>query len=150
MSLKEKLTEDLHQAQKSRAEVRVSVLRFLLAYLHNLEIQKQRELNDEEVVQAIQKQAKDRQESIAAFKKGNRPDLVEKEEKELAILRSYLPAQLSAEELETIIDKVIKEGDFSSPADFGKVMGQVMGRLKGHASGEEVASLVKAALEESS
>jgi uncharacterized protein YqeY len=155
-ALKDKLTADLNSALKARDEVRVSTLRFLLAYLHNLEIAKpaegearqgrQKELEDEEIIGAIQKQVKDHEESIAAFKQGQRQDLVEKEEKELEILRSYLPTQLTLEELEVIVDQAIEEGGFAGLASFGKVMGQVMGKVKGRAAGEEVARIVKASL----
>ena len=144
----EKLRADLAAALKSGDKTRVSTLRFLLSYLHNLEIQKQKELLEEEILGAIQKQARDHQESIALFKKGGRPDLVEKEKEELKILKTYLPAELSQEELETLVKKVIKEGNFSGPADFGKVMGQVMGKIKGRARGEMAAQIVKKKLEE--
>ncbi|MBM3209281.1 GatB/YqeY domain-containing protein [Candidatus Shapirobacteria bacterium] len=142
-TLKDQLKADLNAALKAHEGIRVSTLRFLFASLHNLEIARQKELEEEEVIAAIQKQAKDHEESIAAFKQGNRQDLVDKEEKELAILRSYLPAQLSADELGEIIDQVIKEGGFTGPADFGKVMGQVMDKVRGRASGDAVAAIVK-------
>ena len=142
----EPLKVDLNEALKARDEIRVSVLRFLLSAIHNQEIQKQQELSDEEVTVVIQKQTKERRESIEAFQKGGRKDLMKKEEAELDILSKYLPRQLSEEEVKNLVTEVIRETGAGSPADFGLVMGAVMGKVKGRADGQLVASLVKEVL----
>lgn len=145
----EQLKVDLNEALKARDEIRVSVLRFLLSAIHNQEIQKQQELSDEEVIAVIQKQVKERRESIEAFQKGGRKDLVGKEEAELDILSKYLPQQLSEEEVKNLVTEVIRETDAGSPADFGRVMGTVMGKVKGRAGGELIAKFVKEQLSKS-
>lgn len=139
----EQLKVDLNEALKARDEIRVSVLRFLLSAIHNQEIQKQQDLTDGEVIAVIQKQVKERRESIEAFQKGGREDLMNKEEAELDILSKYLPQQLSEEEVKNLVTEVIKETGEGSPADFGRVMGAVMGRVKGRAGGSIVSKLVK-------
>lgn len=146
IGLKDKLRADLTTGLKAGDKMRVSTLRFLLSHLHNLEIQKQKELSEEEILGAIQKQARDHEESIALFKKGGRPDLAAKEKEELEILKSYLPAELSQEELEALVREAIEEGNFASPADFGKVMAALMPKVKGRARGETIAGLVRAKL----
>ncbi len=146
----EKIQSDLREAMKAKDEAHVSALRFLLAQIKNKEIElfgQGKELTDEEVMSVIQKQAKERKESIEAFKKAGRDDLVGKEEAELLVLSIYLPQQLSPEELEKIIREVIASLGATSGADFGKVMGQVMGKVKGRADGNMVTKLVKEKLD---
>lgn len=138
----DQLRNDLKQALKAKDEITASTLRFLLAAIQNkeIELKKRGKLKDEEVMVVIRKQVKQHQESIEAYQKGKREDLVEKEKKEMAVLGKYLPQQLSSKELEKIIDEVIEEvGD----KDFGKVMGAVMGKVKGRVEGSEVAKVVK-------
>lgn len=134
---------DLQAALRSKDESSVSALRFLLSDIHNEEILKQRELTDEELVLILRKQVKNLSESIEAFKKGGRLDLVEKEEREKRILEAFFPAQLSEEEIRRIVGEVLTLG----MRDFGQAMGQVMGRLKGQADGAAVARIVKEELE---
>jgi uncharacterized protein YqeY len=145
MSLNEKIRNDLEKALKEKDLVRISALRFLLSQIQNKEIElnKRNRLSDEEIVAVIRKQAKERQESIEAYRQGNRDDLVKKEEVELKILNTYLPQLLSSEELEKIVSQTIKEIGAKGAEDFGKVMGAVMGKVKGGADGQMVASLVK-------
>ncbi|MDP3998629.1 MAG: GatB/YqeY domain-containing protein [bacterium] len=135
----DEIKSQLGNAIKEKDESSVSSLRFLLANIHNEEISKRRELADEELIALIRRQVKKNNESIAAFKKGGREDLVQKEEKEKAILESFLPAQLSDEDIRVVVKEIIGTG----LVDFGQVMGQVMGRLKGQADGSEVARVVK-------
>lgn len=139
----EKIQADLRQALKAKEEIRVSTLRLLLAEVHNREIQKQAKLKDEDVVAVIRQQLKLRQEAIEAYQKGNRDDLVKKEQKELEILSKYLPQKISPEELEKIIRQTISEVGAGGQEDFGKVMGAVMVKIKGRAEGKEVAEIVK-------
>ena len=145
MTLKQKIEEAIVTALKAHQELMVSTLRMLMAGIKNAEIAKQKELTDEEVIEVIQKEAKNRRESIGAFKEGGREDLVAKETKELEILSQYLPAQMSQEDLEKIVAEVVDQLK-AKPADFGKVMGAVMARVKGKADGGLVAELVKKSL----
>ena len=139
----EQIKSDLDKAIKNRQERAVSALRFLLSALHNEEILRQRELADEEIFVVIRKQVKTHQESIEAFQKGGREDLVQKETEEKNILSALLPAQLSEEEIRKVVCEVISSGI----KDFGQVMGQSMGKLKGQADGATVAQIVKEELE---
>lgn len=143
---KDKIQSDLNQALKDKKKTEVSTLRLLLSEIHNQEIAKQADLTKEDIIKVLQKEVKKRNESIEAYQKGKRDDLVAKEKEELEILNKYLPQQMSSQELETIIQSVIKETDASSISDFGKVMGAVMGRVKGQADGKAVSESVKKAL----
>lgn len=141
----DQLKTDLISAQKEKATLRVGTLRFLLSAVNNFAIDKygaakdEKPIPDEEVIAVIRKLSKERQESIEAFKKGNRPDLVEKEQKELTILASYLPPEMGEEEIEKVVKDVIAAG----ATNFGAVMGKAMGMLKGKVSGDRVAEVVK-------
>jgi len=143
---KNKIQSDLNQALKDKKEVKVSTLRLLLSEIHNQEIAKQADLTKEDIIKVVQKEVKRRKEAIEAFQKGKRDDLVAKEKEELEILNKYLPQQMSSQELETIIQSVIKETGASGMSDFGKVMGAVMGRVKGQADGKVVSESVKKVL----
>jgi len=140
------ISKDLVEAQKARDEVKVSTLRMLSAAIKNAEIAKGGELTDEEVMVQIAKGAKQHRESIDAYERGGRTDLVDKEKAELAVLQKYLPAQMGEAELGQIVDEVIKSVDASSPADMGRVMGAVMAKVKGQADGNAVSALVKSRL----
>lgn len=140
----EKIKTDLKEAIKASDETRISTLRFLLSELHNKEIALHgKNLSDEEVVEVIRQQIKQRKESIEAFKSARRDDLVKKEQKELEILNNYLPQQISENELVELIEEEILETGATGPGDFGKVIGGVMGKVKGQAEGAMVAELVK-------
>jgi len=144
--LKEKLFDDLKLAMKSADQETVGVLRILLTAIKNKEIEKKTknggdgQLTDEEVIQVLMSDAKKHKESIEIFTKGDRKDLADKEEKELAIIQKYLPKQLSEAEIEQIIDKVLRE---ISAKDFGSVMKEVMRELKGKADGKIVSSIIQ-------
>lgn len=148
--LLEQIKNELTEAMKAKDETKVSTLRFLLAQIQNKTIalrQAQGEsLSDEQVIEVIQKQAKERRESIEAFKQGRREDLVGKEQSELDILNKYLPQQISEDELRKIVQETVTEVGAISPADFGKVMGVVMVKVKGKAEGKKVTEVVKEAL----
>ena len=143
---KSKIQSDLNQALKDKKGVEVSTLRLLLSEIHNQEIAKQAELTKKDIIKVVQKEVKRRKEAIEAFQKGKRDDLVAKEKEELEILNKYLPQQMSSQELETIIQSVIKETGASGMSDFGKVMGAVMARVKGQADGKVVSESVKKVL----
>lgn len=141
--IQETIENDLKAAQKQKEVLSVSVLRLALAAIHNQEIEKKEKLTDEEVVKVLRNEVKQRKESIEAFRKGKREELVSKEEEELKILSKYLPQELSVEELEKITSEVISSPGACPLSDFGKVMGQVMERVKGRGDGAVVAKVVK-------
>ena len=133
---------DLLEAVRSKDELRRSALRLIKAGLQAEEKSKGKALGEDEVVQVLSREAKRRRESIEAFKDGNRPDLVEKEEAELAIIAGYLPQQLTADEVTEIARSVIEEVGAQGPGERGKVMGQLMPRVKGKADGKMVSQIV--------
>lgn len=142
----EKIQKDLKEALKARDNLRVSTLRFLLAALHNRKIEKQADLVEEDVSAVIRQQVKQHRESITAYQQGKRDDLAAKEQSELDILNTYLPRQMSGEELEKIVKETVIALDAAGLVDFGKVMGAVMGKVKGLADGNQVAVTVKSQL----
>lgn len=137
------LQEELKSAQLARDEIKVSTLRLLISEINNAKIAKGQELIDEEVLTVIGREAKKRREAAAGFRSGSREDSALKEEAELKILESYLPAQVSDEELTKVIEQTINELGVSSLADMGKVMQAVMGKVAGKADGGRVSELVK-------
>jgi|SRR3989344_1782085 len=142
MPIKERLQSDLKEALRLRDETKVSTIRFLLAATHNLQIE-QGKLSEEDIISVIQKQIKQRKESIAAFKQGGRDELVQKETREMEILQEYLPEQVSDAEIEILVDKTIKDTSASSLNDMGKVMGILSAQLKGKADMSTVSGLVR-------
>lgn len=139
----DKLQEDLKEAQLKRDEVKVSTLRLLLSEIKNAEIAKGGKLSDEDTVSVIQREVKKRKEAATGFRSGGREDAALKEEAEQKVLESYLPAQISNDQLTKIIEDTITEVGAKSMADMGKVMGAVMGKVKGQADGGMVSYLVK-------
>lgn len=146
MTLIEQLSEDLKGAMKTGNRVRVDTIRMLRNAIKNKEIEKRRSLSDEEVVEILISQMKQRKDSIEQFAKGGRQDLVEKETIELNIIQSFLPEQLSEDELREKIREAIVETGASGLKDFGKVMKVLMLRIKGKADGKVVSELVKGCL----
>ncbi|MBI4397995.1 MAG: GatB/YqeY domain-containing protein [Candidatus Omnitrophica bacterium] len=147
MNILQKVDEDLKESMRARDEVRMNTLRGIKSSVKMLLIEKiKKEASHEEVISVIQKQVKQRRDSIEEFKKGNRPDLVQKEERELKILESYLPAQMSPQELEAIVSKIIAQAGAATKAEMGKVMKLVMEETKGRADGKAVSSLVSSKL----
>jgi uncharacterized protein YqeY len=140
--LKKKISDDVKQAMKSGDTVKRSILRMLLSSINNAEKAKQSPLDNSDVLGAIAKEVKRHQESIDAFKKGNRPDLVEKEEAEMVILQAYLPAQMNHDEVVAAVKEVIAAVGAQGPGDKGKVMKDLMPRLKGKADGKEINEVV--------
>jgi len=141
-SLKEKITEDLKQAMRSGNDIKRSTLRLLLSAIHNTEIAKQAELDDSDILGIIAKEIRQRQESIEAFRSGNRQDLADTEQAEMAILEVYMPPQMSREEISEAARRVIQEVGARGPADKGKVMPRLIGELKGKADGREINAVV--------
>lgn len=145
MKLKEKLQKDLVEAQKAKNVLKVSTLRMLTAAIKNFEIEKGGagfSASEEDVTSVIQKQVKQRKDSIESYKSGGRQELAEKESKELEILQDYLPEMLGEDEVEKLVELAIKETGASSPVDMGKVMGK-LATLKGKADMGKVSTSVK-------
>ena len=142
MSIREQLDADLLEAVRNKDGLKRSALRLIKASVQSEEKSRGKELGDDDVVQVLTREAKRRRESITAFRDGNRPDLVEKEEAELAILAKYLPQQLTEEEVREIARAVIEEVAASGPGERGKVMGKLMPQVKGKADGKMVNQIV--------
>jgi uncharacterized protein YqeY len=143
MSLEERLLEEMKQAMKSNDKLRLSTIRMIRSALKNKEIELRKKLEDEEVAKVIQAMVRKGEESVEQFQIGGRADLVDKEKKEIEILKSFLPQPLSQEEILKIIDQSIQETQASSPKDIGKVMKSVMPKIGGKADGKLINQLVK-------
>ena len=143
MSLEDKINADYVEAMKARDSERSSTLSFLRAQVKNIKIDKRIEkVADEDVIAIIKKQVKQRMESIVSFKNGNRPELAAKEEAEMAILKTYLPVEMSAEALSIIVNDVIKSSGASSIKDMGRVMKEVLAKTAGQADNQAVSAAV--------
>jgi len=143
VELKAQLTEDLKASLRSGDKLRTSVIRLLSAVIKNREVEKRSPLTDAEVIQAISASCKQRQEAIEQFGRGGRQDLVDKETAELAVLQSYLPAALSPDELQVLVQEAIRESQAASPREMGKVMALLMPKVTGRADGKIVSALVR-------
>lgn len=145
--LYEQIGKDYVTAMKARDQVKSSTLNFLRAALKNVIIDKRVEtLNDEEVVSIIKKQIKQRQDSIAQYQSGGRPELADKELAELTILKTYLPNELSQEQIENIVKEAVKEVGATSLKDMKQVMAAVMAKTNGQADNRLVSEIVKKVL----
>jgi len=143
MTLIEKIRQDLTTAMKADDKVRVSVLRMLLAALHNEEIELRRELRDEDVARILHREIKQHEESVREFSRGGREDLVQNEEAELAILQEYAPKMMEEEEIGKYVDAAIAEVGASEPRDLGRVMAVLMPKLANKADGATVNRIVR-------
>jgi uncharacterized protein YqeY len=148
MSIKERLNEDMKQAMKDKeaGKLRLSVIRMVRASIKNVEIDRKKELGDEEVLDVLAREVKMRRDSLEEFKKGNRPDLVAGLEQEIDILMGYLPRQLSDEEVRALVAEAVASTGAAGPKDMGKVMAALMPKVKGRADGKTVNTMVKDAL----
>ena len=142
MSLKEQLANDLKDAIRQRNESRKIAIRMAIAAIKNAEIDRRAALSEADVLTIVSREAKQRRESIAEFEKADRSDLVEKERAELEVLQSYLPAQVSRDEIADAARDVIAEVGAGGPSDKGKVMPVLVGRLAGRAEGREINEVV--------
>lgn len=146
---KQKLQEELKQSMLSRDELRTSVLRLLLSAINYYEIQKGGAgytASEEDVLAIVQKEAKQRRDSIAEFEKAGRQELVDKESAELNILQAFLPEQMGEDEVRNIVEQTITEVGATSMADMGKLMGALNSKLKGKADMSIVSNLVRSKL----
>lgn len=146
MPLRERLVEEMKDAMKAKDEIRLSAVRLVRSTIKNKEIEKRRELEEQEIAEVISSLVKQRRESIRMFRDAGRDELVAKEERELDVLLSFLPRQLSEEEVKAAVAQAISETGASSPADMGKVMKALMPVVSGKSDGKLVSELVKQAL----
>jgi len=154
-TLQERIAQDLKQAMRAKDKARIRTLRSITAALKKKEIELREggeaRLTEQQELAVLQKEAKQRRESIEQYRAGGREDLVQKEAEELAIIEEYLPKQLDDEEIEKILRDIIEVVGAKSRRDMGKVMGQAMKRLRGLADGkrvQEIAQKLLAELEE--
>ncbi len=148
MSLTEQIQRDTKEAMKSRDRTRVAALRMLSSALKNSEIEAGHPLGEEEQRAVLRRQLKQREESADAFNKAGRREQAEREAAEAEIVRGYLPAPMSGEELERIVGRAVEETGASSMKDMGAVMGRAMALAEGRAEGRELSALVRSRLQQ--
>ena len=150
MSLKDRISEDIKNAMKTKDKIRLETVRSIKKVLLEKEVsvrpQGQENLTESQEIEVLAQQAKQRRDSIEQYRQAGREDLAEKEAQELAIIEEYLPGQLSDEEVGAVVDEIIAQTGASSVKDMGKVMGPVMQQLKGRADGQKIQAVVKAKL----
>ena len=145
MTLRDRLTEDMKQAMKDKeaGKLKLSVIRMVRSAAKNIEIDRHKELDDNELLEVVAKEVKMRKDSLEEFRKANRPDLLAVLEQEIAILMEYLPEQMTEAEVRGLVTQAVADAQASSPKDMGKVMALLMPKVKGRADGKLVNSLVK-------
>lgn len=142
----EKLKQDMVEAMKAKDKERLTTIRMIKGDLDKEHIDKKREINDDLLIEVVNRGIKQRKDSIAEFEKGGRNDLIEKTQAEIEILQSYLPAQLSEEEVSLIIDEAFLVNP-EGPRDMGKIMKEVQPKLKGRADMKKVSEIIKSKLQ---
>lgn len=148
MSLTEQIQRDTKEAMKSRDKTRVAALRMLSSALKNSEIEAGHPLDEDEQRAVLRRQLKQREESADAFRKAGRQEQAEREAAEAEIVRAYLPAPMSGEELERVVDRAIQEIGAAGMKDMGAVMGRAMALAEGRAEGRELSALVRQRLQQ--
>ncbi|MCU6707670.1 GatB/YqeY domain-containing protein [Paenibacillus sp. J5C_2022] len=143
MNLSERLSDDMKQAMKSKDKFRLTTIRMVRASMKNLEIDLKRPLDDNEVLDILSREIKQRKDSLQEFKKAGRDDLIADLESEIEIISGYLPEQLTEEDIQEIVRQTIHELGASSKADMGKVMSALMPKVKGRADGKLVNQAVQ-------
>ena len=146
MNLKDRITEDMKAAMRAKDAPRLLAIRMLLAAVKQKEVDERIMLDDAQIVAILDKQIKQRKDSIAAFQQAQRSDLVDKESAELRLLEAYLPQRLSADEVAAAVARIVAGLGASGPGDMGKVMGAVKAELAGKADMGLVSAAVKSAL----
>jgi uncharacterized protein YqeY len=146
MSLKEQITEDMKSAMRAGEKERLATIRMILAAIKQREVDERIQLDDSQVLAAVEKMIKQRKEAITQFESGGRADLVAKESAEIALLQAYLPAQLSDTEIDSLIAAAIASTGAASIKDMGKVMGVVKAQAQGKADMGKVSARIKAKL----
>ena len=147
MSLSQQIQSDYLTAYKAKDALRLSVLRHLKTAATNLSVELKRDVNDDELLDVVLKQAKQRQDSIEQFKAGGRDDLAAIEEAELLVLKDYLPQMLEGAELEKAVNEAMQKTGASTARDMGKVMASLMEDYKGRLDGKAVSALVRSKLQ---
>lgn len=147
MSLQERLLEDMKDAMKSKNKKRLSVIRMTRAAIKDVEINKRKDLSDEEVIEVLSKLVKQSKESLAGYQKAKRDDKVKAAQFEIKVLKEYLPKQLGEDELVEVVEDTIKEVEAEDMSDIGQVMGAVMPKIKSRADGSLVNKLVRQRLQ---
>ncbi|WP_145131679.1 GatB/YqeY domain-containing protein [Paenibacillus sp. Y412MC10] len=143
MNLSERLNEDMKQAMKSKDKFKLSTIRMVRSTIKNLEIDLKRTLDDNEVLDILSREIKQRKDALQEFQKADREDLAEHAKAEIEIIGQYLPVQLSEEEIKVIVQQTIQETGASSKADMGKVMSALMPKVKGRSDGKLVNQVVQ-------
>ena len=147
MNLKTQLNDSMKDAMKSGDEVRKRTVRMVLAAVKQVEVDKRAELDNMAVMNIIQKEVKNRRESLEEARKANRPDLIEANEAEIKVLEAFLPKSMLDEELREIVQAAITETGASTPADMGKVMKIVMGKVAGRAPNDRISGTLRELLQ---
>ncbi|MFV9511024.1 GatB/YqeY domain-containing protein [Tepidibacillus sp. LV47] len=144
MSLMERINEDLKQAMKNKDKLRLSVIRMIRSAIKYAEIEKKTTaLSDEQIIDVLSREMKQRRESLQEFENAGRQDLVDNVKAEIEVIQEYLPKQLTEEELKVLIQEIIDQVGAKTKADMGKVMGVLMPKVKGRADGKLVNQLVQ-------
>jgi uncharacterized protein len=145
MTLRDRLTEDMKQAMKDKeaGKLRLSVIRMVRSAAKYIEIDRHKELDDNELLEVVAKEVKMRKDSLEEFRKANRPELLTALEEEIAILMQYLPEQMGESEVRALVAAAVAEAKATTPKEMGKVMAILMPKVKGRADGKLVNSIVK-------
>lgn len=143
MSLKDKLMQDLKSAMKDKDKIKKSVITLIRSDIKQYEVDSRNEIDDKGIIEIIAKQLKQRKDALEEFQKGNRQDLVDESKREIEVLLTYLPKQLTEEEIREIVRDTIDELGVQGPKEMGKVMGALMPKLKGKADGKLISKIVK-------
>lgn len=143
MSLSERLNDDMKQAMKNQDKFKLSVIRMIRSAVKNVEIDQKKTLDDNEVLEILNREIKQRKDSLQEFEKADRGDLAETVRKEIEVIAVYMPQQLTQEEIHAIVQQTIQETGASSKADLGKLMSALMPKVKGRADGKLVNQLVQ-------
>ena len=141
--VKAKLQQELKDAMKAKDVFKRETIRFLMSAIKQVEVDERRELSDDDIYKIIQKSIKQREDAARQYREAERADLYEKEEKEAALLKAYLPRQLNTEELKEVVSEVIAATGASGMKDMGRVIKEVMAKVGSSADGKTVSSLVK-------
>jgi uncharacterized protein YqeY len=143
MDIKTQLNESLKDAMRLKDDLRRNTVRMALAAIKQVEVDKRTSLDDLAVIALLQKEIKNRREAVEEAHKANRPDLVQANQAEIAVLEAFLPKAMSADELRALVQAAIAETGASAPADMGKVMKAVLPRVAGRAPGDQVSAMVR-------
>jgi uncharacterized protein YqeY len=146
MALADTIQSDLTAAMKAKDELRLATLRLVRSAMQYARVQKRAELTDDDVLEVLAKQAKQRRESAEEFRKGGRAELADREEAEAAVIAEYLPQQLGEDDLRALVAEALSATGASNPRDMGKVMGWLTPKTKGRADGRHLSELVRQAL----